>query len=115
MTKIKNRTYLSFPDFTEKDEQEVASVIRRSLKEKFPTGFTFDPIYVEPRTGYDDDPYLHIYIVFDGDHNLLDPDWTGTMLGRLQPQLSALGISYRFIKSFVEKSEWEEVQEEDLL
>ena len=115
MTVIKNRTYVSFPDFTEENEQEVASVIREALDKRFPTGFTFDPIYVEPKLGYDGDRYLHIYIVYDGDYDLLDVDWTSTMLFYLQPQLTALGIGYPFVKSFVEKSEWDEVQAGNVL
>ena len=111
MTEIKNRTYLSFPDFTEETEQQVVAIVRRELDERFPKGFTFDPIYVEPRTYYDGEGFLHLYIVFDGDDDLLDPDLTSTMIGRIQPQLTALGIAYPFSKSFVEKSEWEEVQQ----
>lgn len=111
MTEIKNRTYLSFPDFTEETEQEVVAIVRKELDERFPKGFTFDTIYVEPRADYDGDRFLQLYIVFDGDDDLLDPDLTSTLLGRIQPQLTALGIGYFFIKSFVEKSEWEELQQ----
>ena len=115
MTVINHRTALSFPDFTEETEQEVASIVQRALGERFQSNFTFDPIYVEPRLDYDGDRFLHLYIVFDGDNNLLDPDWTSTLLLRIQPQLAALGVTYPFIKSFVEKSEWEEVQQGQVL
>ena len=111
MTEINNRTALSLPDFTEETEQKVISIVQRDLGERFPKDFIFDPIYVEPRLDYEGDGFLHLYIVFDGADDLLDPDLTGTMLLHIQPQLAALGIGYPFSKSFVEKSEWEEVQQ----
>ena len=111
MTEIKNRTDLTFPDFTEETEQKVVAIVRGALDERFPTGFTFDPIYVEPRVYFGYERALHIYVVYDGDYDLLDPDWTSTMLLHLQPQLDTLGLPYFFNKSFVEKSEWEEIQQ----
>ena len=73
----------------------------------------FDPIIVEPKIDHDGDKYLSITIVFDGDQKRLDAEWTLGLIRRIRPKLIELGIDdFLFLsKSFVEKSEWEAVQE----
>ncbi len=52
---------------------KVADIVRELLTERFKDEFVFDPIIVEPKFDHDDEEYLNIYIVFDGDQDRLDP------------------------------------------
>ena len=88
---------------------EVANIVRQILEEKFGDAIVFDPIEVRPRIDHDGDEYLHIYIVYDGDGKLIDPGWSLGFVGLIIPELLELGVESLPSKSFVEKSEWEEV------
>ncbi len=85
--------------------EKVEKLVRGLLDERFGDQFVFDPIKVIPRIDHDGDEYLHIYIVFDGDQKLLDPDWTLGLATRISPQLVELGSLNPPSKSFIEKSE----------
>ena len=88
---------------------EVANIVRQTLEEKFGDSLVFDPIEVIPKIDLDGDEYLHIYIVYDGDGKLIDPGWSLGFVGLMIPELLELGVESLPSKSFVEKSEWEEV------
>ena len=85
---------------------QVADIVREILSDRFGDEFVFDPIDVIPRVDHDGDEYLHIYIVFDGDQQLLDPEWTLGLGVRIWPQLIELGFPNPPAKSFIERSEW---------
>ncbi len=91
----------------------VANIVRETLAQRFKDEFVFDPIIVEPKIDQDGDKYLNITIVFDGDQKHLDAGWTLGLTRRIRPKLMKLGIDdFLFLsKSFIEKSEWEAVQE----
>ena len=90
---------------------KVARIVEDLLDERFGDvdGLTIEQVKVIPKIDHDGDEYLHIYIVFDGDQKLLDPGWTLTISRRIAPQLMELGVENPPSRSFVEKSEWEEV------
>ena len=88
---------------------EVANLVETHLKERFKDEFVFDPIIVEPQIDHDGEEYLDIFIVFSGDQKKLDPDWTLGLVGLIRPKLIEMGVSTVPSKSFVEKSEWEEI------
>ena len=90
---------------------EVANIVRQTLEEKFGDSLVFDPIEVIPKIDLDGDEYLHIYMVYDGDYELLDTAWTLGLYGLLWPKLIELGVESVPSLSFVEKSDWEEVYE----
>ncbi len=98
-------------ELTKEVKQQVIGLVREYLTDKFTDNdpIAFDPIVIDPRLDPDDEPYLHIYVVYDGDQALLDPIWTADLTGYLWPRLEAIGIPELSTKSFVEKSEWEEV------
>lgn len=90
-------------------KEKVKTIVRNALEKRFADDFIFDPIVVIPEVDdYSDDylEYIHIYIVFDGDQANLDPSWTGTLIGRIQPHLIAAGIEEFPVPSFIIKSEW---------
>lgn len=98
-------------ELTKEVKQQVIDLVRADLSKKFGPDdpIVFDPIVIDLRYDPDDEPYLHIYVVYDGDRKLLPPLWTADLPGRLWPKLEAMGIPELPNKSFVEKSEWEEV------
>ena len=95
---------------TQTKTDAIANIVSEMLVQRFGDEFAFDPIIVEPEIDRDGEEYLHITIVFDGDQKHLDPEWTAGLLGRIFPKLIELGIDEFPSKSFVEKSEWEEIQ-----
>ena len=98
---------------TTKTQDAVANIVREILAQRFKDEFVFDPIIVEPKIDHDGDKYLSITIVFDGDQKRLDAEWTLSLIRRIRPKLMEQGIDdFLFLsKSFIEKSEWEAVQE----
>ena len=89
---------------------ELETTIREMLTERFNDTFIFNPIVVIPRVDHDGDHYLHAYIVFEGDQTQLDAAWTLGLSGRLWRQSEQLGFPGIPMQSFVEKSEWKELE-----
>ena len=98
-------------ELTNEVKQKVIDLVREDLAEKFGPDdpITFDPIVIDLRYDPDDEPYIYIYVVYGGDDELMEPLWTAGLPGRLWPKLIDMGIPELPGKSFVEKSEWEEV------
>ena len=110
MPTIDDETRLTYPFFTEELRDKVIAIVRADLDTApFQDQFVFDPIVVEPNYDLDGEDSLRIFIVSDGDFGLLDPRWTGRLVTRIRPKLIAQGLPhFGVLKSFVEKSEWEE-------
>ena len=89
--------------------QKVANVVRKALDDRFEDEFVFDPIVIVPKVDHDGDEYLHIYIVFDGDQKRLDPNWTLGLVDHILQKVTREELPHLPSKSFVEKSEWEEI------
>ena len=93
------------PDVREK----VKRFVWEDLNEGFGDEFVFDPIVLVPEvdvvTG---DEYLHIWIVFDGDQDKLDPHWTVGLHVRLAEKLEDLGLLPNFATpmSYMGADEW---------
>ena len=85
--------------------------LQELLDGKFGNELEFGPIIVRPRYDHDGDHYLQIYIVFDGDQKKLDPRWTLGLHRELSPIAEELGFSRVVGQSWIEKSEWPEVEE----
>ena len=85
--------------------------LQELLDERFGDELEFGPIVVRPRYDHDGDHYLDIYIVFDGDQKKLDPRWTLRLYTHLAPIAEELGYSSVVGQSWIEKSEWPEVEE----
>ena len=94
----------------EQDTSQFGQLIRTLLEQRFHGEFVFDPIVVFPKTDHDGENYLHTYIVFDGDQKNLDPRWTLRLSRQVWPQAEELGYTAIPIQSFVEKSEWPELE-----
>ena len=85
---------------------EIGNTIWRMLEEHFQGALVFDPIVVEIKTDHEGDDYVHTYIVFDGDFDKLDHDWTMKLSGKLWRRAEELGYPGIPVQSFVHKSEW---------
>jgi hypothetical protein len=87
-------------------EDEYRELVDEILKERFPDGFSFTKIIVEPSTNLDGEDYIHTYIVFEGELKNLDPGKTLGISTRLWPDARKMGYAGIPIQSFVKKSEW---------
>lgn len=88
-------------------KDKVADMVRHDLEERLGDKLAFDPIIVEDKVDHDDEDYLDITIIYDGDRKHLDSDTTAGLVDRITPQLLELGAPWPPGKSFVEKWEWE--------
>ena len=95
--------------------EKVVGIVTDILDKRFGDvdGLTIEHVKVIPKIDHYGDDYLHIYVIFDGDQKLLDPGWTSTLSRRIGPQLTELGVDSPPSRSFVEKSDWEEVYAEE--
>ncbi len=88
--------------------QKVEGIVRDALEEQFGDGLVFDPIIVTPMIDPWDDERLHVYIVVDGDLERLDPSWTLGLVDIILKQVTEEEVPNVPLKSFIQKSEWEE-------
>ena len=86
---------------------KVAGLVRQDLEERVGDKLAFGPIIVEDKVDHDDEDYLDITIIYDGDREHLDSDTTVGLVRRITPQLLELGTPWPPGKSFVVKREWE--------
>ena len=92
-------------------KDRVTTIVRDTLTEDFGDEFTFEPVaVVEDIDEFTDDEqeYIEIIIVFDGDPGRLDPDWTSGFIRHIRSQLIEADAPQIPIPSFIEKSEWME-------
>ena len=87
-------------------KDKVEELVRRDLEERVGDKLALDPILVFDRVDHDDEDYLHIIVIYDGDRKHLDLDTTIGLIGRITPQLLELGAPWPPTPSFVERSEW---------
>ena len=88
---------------------KVERIVQKALEERFSDdGLVFGPIIAIPRIDHYGDEYIHIYIAFDGDQNLLDPHWTGGLSGLILDHFDEDEMPYIPNKGFIGKDEWEE-------
>ena len=95
---------------TSEATDQIKTMIQDLLDERFKDEFEFGPIVVRSRVDDDGEVYLHSYIVFHGDQSKLDPRWTLRLSDSLWARALELGYPGIPIQSFVEKSEWPELE-----
>ena len=90
---------------------KVKEIVREDLEGHFGALFAFDPIVVHPAVDEfgdgDGEVYLRILIIFDGDQDQLDPDWTSGLIPRIRPSLFAVGVKEYPVPSFIKRTEWQ--------
>ena len=93
--------------------EQVAAIVRRHLESKFGDQLAIDEIRIVPRVGYFGDEYLHIYVIFDGDGDLLEPKWINGLYRRMRPEFLELGIAGIPVDSYIDKAEIAEWTDEE--
>lgn len=95
--------------------EKVAAIVGRELHKRFAGQIVFDPITVIPAVDEygdgDGEEYLRVMIVFEGDPDALDAGWTSGLIRRIRPKLFNAGIEAFPSLSFVEKSEWDRLEQ----
>ncbi len=74
-------------------KEKVAAIYCNHLENKFGGHLEFDEIRVVPRLDQWDEEYLQIYVVFDGDGDLLDPNWLNGLYWEIRPELIELRVA----------------------
>ena len=92
---------------TQEVREKVNRFVWEDLNEGFADEFIFDPIVLVPEvdvvTG---EEYLHIWVVFDGDQDKLDPNWTVGLHVRIAEKLEEMGVPPSFSISYMGADEW---------
>ena len=88
-------------------ELQIADIAQRTLDDH-QGALTLGPIRVrETDDMVTGEWYLHIYIVVDGDYELLYHDlWNGSLPLHIEPELRAIGVTQFVLHSLVGKEEW---------
>ena len=88
-------------------ESQIADIVQRTLDEHYQGALTFGPIRVEEKddmvTG---EWYLHVYIVVEGDYQLLADVLGWKLTSRIAPDLATVGVTQYVANSFITKDEW---------
>ncbi len=91
--------------------RKVENIVRNALAERFKDDFVFDPVIVQSKLDHDDEEYLDIWIVFDGDQKRLDPHWTAGLAGLILDQVTEDEVPVVPSKHFIKRSSWKKVYE----
>ena len=94
----------------EKVLEEVSNIVRETLAGRFDDEeVVFGPIVTIPKIDEYDEEYVRIYIGYEGESRLIDPDWTSGLVDLIWPRLVELGVPGVPGKFFIPKSAWNRV------
>ena len=88
-------------------EARIAAVARRHLEKRFGDWVSFDAVMVSLRTDQWGDDCVHVYVVYDGNGEPLDPRWLSGIRNRMRRELPDLGADVVMTTSYIERSELE--------
>ena len=83
-----------------------AEIVRGLLVERYNDTLVFDPIVVIPKVDDYDKEYLHVYIAYNGQIEMLDMKWGLKFRLLVIPGLAELGIETTSVFSFIPKTAW---------
>jgi len=88
-------------------ENQIADIVQRTLDDHYQGALTFGPIRVQETddmvTG---EWYLQIFVVVDGDYQLLVDGWSWGLYHHIEPELQAIGVNQYVLPRYIAKSEW---------
>ena len=91
---------------TPESMEKVKLIFAETLDERYAGQLEFDPIIVKPDVDFYGDDYVRVLLVVNGNTDLLDAEWDGTLIRRVRNRLDGLGI-YEFPSPyFISKSEY---------
>ena len=82
--------------------------LTKMLDQAFEGRVVFGPVKVESTVDHYGEDNLNIVVVYDGDHERLDPDKLNMVSTELVSILSAMGFRNMPTESYIDKSEYEE-------
>lgn len=86
---------------------QIADIVQRTLDDHYHGALAFGPIRVQETddmvTG---EWYLQIFIVVDGDYQLLVDGWSWGLGYHIEPELQAIGVTQYVLPRFIAKSDW---------
>ncbi len=87
--------------------EKVKEIFAETLNGHYAGEVVFGPIVVNPDVDWCGDDYLRVLIVYDGDQQRLEPDWTGGgLILKVRPKLEAAGITEFPSPSFIDQAEY---------
>ena len=84
------------------------SGLTKMLNQAFEGRVVFGPVKVESTVDHYGEDNLNIIVVYDGDHDRLDPDKLNMVSTELVSILLAMGFRNMPTESFIDKNEYEE-------
>ena len=100
---------------TQATQDKVQGIVKRLLAENITSGMVFDPILVQPEIDHDDEEYLHIYIVYDGEWKEPERTWKVGLQHLVLQEMPIDEMPTIPNVTFCEKNEWyEEIPEDEL-
>ena len=82
--------------------------IRKMLNQAFEGRVVFGPVKVESTADHYGEDNLNIVVVYDGDHDRLDPDKLNKVSTELASVLSVMGFRNMPTESYIHKNEYDE-------
>ncbi len=103
-------------DMTAEVNRQLVSSIKRLIHEDlsghFGDAFEFGPVVVRELVDHDGDPYFRVDIVFRGDQEALDPDWTLGLTRRVLHRLRDEGMDADLAPHFSDRADWDWYREQ---
>ena len=87
--------------------EKVREIFEETLNERYAGELVFDPIIVKPDVDCYGDDYVRVLLVVNGDTNLLDAEWNGTLIRRVGDKMAPAGIEEFPSPSFISKGEYQ--------
>ena len=88
-------------------EMQIADIVQKTLDDHYQGALTFDPIRVQETddmvTG---EWYLQVFIVVDGDYELVRDLWGWKLTSRIEPDLAAIGVTQYVLPRYIPKEDW---------
>jgi hypothetical protein len=73
--------------------EKVKDIFAETLNERYAGELVFDPIIVKPDVDYYGDDYIQVWLIVNGDTNLLDPKWGAGLITQVRGKLEDEGIT----------------------
>ncbi len=88
-------------------EKQIADIVQRTLDDHYQGALTFGPIRVQETddmvTG---EWYLQVFIVVDGDYELVRDLWGWKLTSRIEPDLATVGVTQFILPRYIPKEDW---------
>lgn len=88
-------------------EQQIADIVQRTLDDHYQGALTFGPIRIlEIPDAVTGERYLQIYVVVEGDYQLLADRWSSELNWHIEPELQAIGVTQYALQRYIPKNDW---------